>query len=526
MDRLSIEDVFGTQTERVVDTLLPGGRRGPLPYWALLPIAVALGFSGYAQASAGNAPMGLAEKIALGLALAAACFIGGWFEDELFRRMRRLDRIARFAVSTIAGTSVGLVGANLLQVAGSLHGVGERAMWLLLMGAFWFVGASIGTLLMVILDGMLGAVIGDFRRRIVLTIVGLMIFAFAAGDLVALACIDWLTAHPATKDTVWMPTFFGFDLASVPFLIQLRNNPSWVVASAFGATVVIVLPAVLSVIAKLAETVMERITLIQSAFERIADGDRSVHVEEAGSPEFFSLALSFNEMVDRLYLAERIERAFGQYVSAQVLERIRAQQGSVFLPAQLRTATVFFADIRGFTPISERLQPSVVVDMLNRYLEQIVPVVEQHQGFLNKFIGDAVVVVFNGPIEQRDHAERAVRCAVALQRLMTQLNAHGFFPEVGDLEIGIGIATGPMLCGNIGTRSRVEYTVIGDTVNLSSRMTGHARSGEVWVSEETAKRLPKDTPAFASAPIKFKGKDRSLTPYRVWPANALDLSGR
>jgi adenylate cyclase len=130
------------------------------------------------------------------------------------------------------------------------------------------------------------------------------------------------------------------------------------------------------------------------------------------------------------------------------------------------------------------------------------------------------VVVFNAPIDQPDHAERAVKCAIALQQLVQQLNSHGFFPEVGEMKIGIGIATGPMVCSNIGTKSRLEYTVIGDTVNLASRMTGHAAGGEVWVSEETQRRLPKGWALMAGEAIKFKGKDRAVIPYRAWPKMA------
>jgi class 3 adenylate cyclase len=317
---------------------------------------------------------------------------------------------------------------------------------------------------------------------------------------------------------------WGIKLQDIPFIRENHGDTRWILPATVIATAFLALPAVISVCAKLADNVMERITMLQTAFERVAEGDRSVHVEEAGSPEFFSLSLSFNEMIDKLYVAERIERAFGQYVSAQVLQRIREQQGSVKIEPQLKIATVFFADIRGFTPISEKLPPNVVVDLLNRYLEQVVPVVEQHAGFINKFVGDAVVVVFNGPFEQPDHAERAVHCAIAVQALIEQANNHGLFPEVGQLNIGIGVATGPMLCGNIGTKSRIEYTVIGDTVNLSSRMTGHARPGEVWVSEETAKRLPSHVPVHAAEPIKFKGKDRAIVPYRAWPQTPLEAN--
>ncbi len=261
----------------------------------------------------------------------------------------------------------------------------------------------------------------------------------------------------------------------------------------------------------------ERLAPLLTAFDRVAAGDRSIHLEEAGSQDLCSLARGFNEMVDKLYIAERIERAFGQYVSSQVLERILAQHGAVLLTAELRTASVFFADIRGFTHISERLPPPVVVDLLNRYLEQIVPVVDRYHGFLNKFVGDAVVVVFNGPVDQPDHPERATCCAIALQKLLVQLNANGLFAEVGRLEVGVGVATGPMLCGNIGARSRMEYTVIGDTVNIASRMTGHARGGEVWVTEPTARQLPSTIAAVPYEAFKFRGKELAVVPYCVWP---------
>jgi adenylate cyclase len=397
-------------------------------------------------------------------------------------------------------------------------GVLARGGWLALAFLIWFAGSAAGAVLLLVLEATLSTIIHDFRGRIVATILALIGLSFLVCVVVTLGAVNWVSAQQLAKPDAALPTVVGLHFDNLPFVSAVKKNSSWVFVGAVIGAGLVGLPAVISACSKLAETVMQRITLLQSAFERIAEGDRNVHVEEAGSPEFFSLALSFNEMVDRLYLAERIERAFGQYVSAQVLERIRAQRGAAQLSAQLRTATVFFADIRGFTPISERLAPAVVVDLLNRYLEQIVPVVEAHQGFINKFIGDAVVVVFNGPIDQPDHAARAARCAIAVQQLVTQLNANNVFPEIGELRIGVGVATGPMLCGNIGTKSRLEYTVIGDTVNLASRMTGHARGGDVWVSEDTARGLPAGFAAFASDPIKFKGKDHAIVPYRVWPA--------
>jgi adenylate cyclase len=220
-------------------------------------------------------------------------------------------------------------------------------------------------------------------------------------------------------------------------------------------------------------------------------------------------------MVTALERSERMERAFGVYVSGQVLELIRAQHGEAAIPAALRDASVFFADIRGFTSLSERLSPEAVVGFLNRYFARVVQVVDRHQGYLNKFIGDAVVVVFNGPMDQPDHATRAMRCALELQAEVRAMNEAKAFPELGELRVGVGIATGPMVCGNIGSPTQMEYTVIGDTVNLSARLTSHAGAAEVWASEATVAKLPEDLQATALEPIKVKGKEKPVTPFRV-----------
>ena len=153
---------------------------------------------------------------------------------------------------------------------------------------------------------------------------------------------------------------------------------------------------------------------------------------------------------------------------------------------------------------------------------RIVPVIEQHGGYLNKFVGDAVVVVFNGPMDQPDHAVRATRCALDLQRAVLAMNAEGAFPELKDigdgvLKVGVGVATGPMVCGNIGSVQQMEYTVIGDTVNLSSRLTGQAKAGDVVVSEATQAHLPDALVREPMEPVMVKGKERPVQPFRLGP---------
>ena len=212
-----------------------------------------------------------------------------------------------------------------------------------------------------------------------------------------------------------------------------------------------------------------------------------------------------------------MERAFGSYVSGHLLERIRAQHGEAVLPPTSREASVFFADIRGFTSFSERLSPEALVSVLNRYFAHVVELVEAHQGYLNKFIGDAVVVVFNGPIDQPDHAERAVRCALALQEEVARLNRGGRLPRGrARWRSGVGVATGPMVCGNIGSQRQMEYTVIGDTVNLASRLTAPGQRRRGLGQRGDGPWPPGGRRPWSPLPaLQVKGKEAPVLAYRV-----------
>ncbi|MBS1153803.1 MAG: cytochrome c, partial [Myxococcaceae bacterium] len=292
------------------------------------------------------------------------------------------------------------------------------------------------------------------------------------------------------------------------------KDPQNLSIALFAAVFAAATPAVVSACAKLADAAMERLRPMSKAFALVSEGTRTVRVEEKGSTEFIELAQSFNRLVETLAATERMEKAFGRYVSGQVLAKIKAQHGQAELKASSREATVFFADIRGFTQLSEKLAPEQVVEFLNRYLARVVAQVDAHVGYLNKFIGDAVVVVFNGPVDQPDHAERAVKCALALQEEVAKINAEGVLPEIGALRIGVGIATGPMVCGNVGGPTQMEYTVIGDTVNLSARLTSLAGPGEVWVSEATARGAAGFKYTLLPE-VKLKGKEKPVAPLRA-----------
>jgi adenylate cyclase len=216
--------------------------------------------------------------------------------------------------------------------------------------------------------------------------------------------------------------------------------------------------------------------------------DRVANV--GGLDTFGLLSSRFNEMVAGLRQREFLRETFGRYVTKQVAEAILA--GNVELGGERRTATVLFADIRGFTTMSEQLPPEEVVAFLNRYLEAMVSCVLDHHGVLDKFIGDAVMAVFGAPVSQGSPAAdalAAVRCAIAMSGALDQLNAMRTAAGSKQIEIGIGVHTGELIAGNIGSARRMEYTVVGDTVNVTSRIEGLTKTfgRRIMISDTTAR---------------------------------------
>jgi len=265
----------------------------------------------------------------------------------------------------------------------------------------------------------------------------------------------------------------------------------------------------------LSRMVIQPITAIMSSMRKLRDGDLTTRAEIRRADEIGILADTYNFMVQGLSEREKLKDAFNRYVSKQVYKQLEA--GAIRLTGEQREATILFSDIRSFTALSEQLTPPDVVAMLNEYFNEMVEIVFKHDGFLNKFIGDALMAVYNAPIDQPEPEMRAVRTALemldALQKLNQKRTARGQFP----LRIGIGINTGPVVAGNIGHEQRLEYTVIGDAVNLAQRIESQTKvtGSSLLISESTYAKISKYVIAEALPAVKMKGKQDAVALYAV-----------
>jgi len=176
-----------------------------------------------------------------------------------------------------------------------------------------------------------------------------------------------------------------------------------------------------------------------------------------------------------------------------------------------REVTVMFADMRGFTAMSERLSPEEIVATLNKYLSVLIERVLANEGMINKFAGDNIMAVWNAPQEQPDHALLAVKAAIEGQQAMENLPQDESQPKV---QFGIGINTGPAVAGNVGSEGRTEYTIIGDAVNLASRLCSNAPGGQIWIGPHTYETVKNEVEVEALEPQKFKGKAEPIPVYR------------
>ncbi|HEY2497340.1 MAG TPA: adenylate/guanylate cyclase domain-containing protein [Candidatus Angelobacter sp.] len=206
--------------------------------------------------------------------------------------------------------------------------------------------------------------------------------------------------------------------------------------------------------------------------------------------------------------------ALERFLSPEVVEMVVANP-DIRLGGVNREVTVMFADIRGFTTMSEDMEPGRVVEILNEYFTRVTDVIFDNGGTLDKYIGDAVMAVFGAPISKGNDAAAAVNSAIQIQRLLVELNRDAAARQWPELRVGIGINTGNAIAGNIGSPRRLDYTVVGDSVNTAQRLMTNAAGGQVLISESTAKKLDRNFDMERLPELKVKGRSESVPVFRV-----------
>ncbi|VAW98935.1 Adenylate cyclase [hydrothermal vent metagenome] len=253
------------------------------------------------------------------------------------------------------------------------------------------------------------------------------------------------------------------------------------------------------------------------ASQAIDSGDYNYRIKESRNDELGHLIGAFNTMANGLLEKNQVESIFSRFVSTNVAKQIMQNLDHVTLGGEHVTASVLFADIVGFTSMSEKLPAKEIAALLNEYFTYISIVSKLYHGTIDKYMGDCAMVVFGVPIKDEDHSFNAVSCAVMIQKLVDRLNAlrirNGQFP----VYFRIGVNSGDMLAGNMGAQERMQYTVVGESVNLASRLLNTAENGQVIISQNMFNNEDLNWRLSASKcqEIKLRGISNPVTTYIV-----------
>jgi adenylate cyclase len=257
---------------------------------------------------------------------------------------------------------------------------------------------------------------------------------------------------------------------------------------------------------------------------------------EAGAVDYVTKPFNAHElvarvnthvMVDRLRrgLAEKnaelarahelVRHAFGRYVSEEVAETLLRAPEALDLGGEEREVSILISDLRGFTAMASGRKPREVIEILNVYLEGMVDVIRRHEGTIDEIVGDGMLVIFGAPVACDDHADKAVACALAMQRAMTEVNQRLATRDGPELEMGIGVHSGRVIVGNIGSLRRTKYTAVGASVNVAGRIESFTIGGQVLISEDTRNRVKAPLRIDWKCQVEPKGVSRSLLLFEV-----------
>ncbi len=298
-------------------------------------------------------------------------------------------------------------------------------------------------------------------------------------------------------------------------IIKVKNDT--IILISIITLVFIVIGIIISVF--FSSFLTKQLKFLMEGVKRVSKGDLDVKVKRIVSDELGVLTDTFNEMVVNIREKEMIKMAFTRYVSKQVAEKVFENPDAFLnrLKGERMHVSVMFADIMGFTTMSEKMSPENVVNILNTYLSQMTNSVFKFDGTLDKFIGDCVMAVFGAPMHLENPSLNAVKCAIDIQKAVNELNLQRRSRGLDSINVGIGINTGTAVVGNIGSSQRLDYTVIGDNVNLASRLqsAANAMNVPIIVSKNVVGEIGDKIKYREMEAIMVKGKEKPVNIYSI-----------
>ena len=259
------------------------------------------------------------------------------------------------------------------------------------------------------------------------------------------------------------------------------------------------------------------IKILVSAMRKVSTGDLDQSVKIRRKDEIGLLGWNFNNMTEGLREKEKIKDTFNKFVSAEVAEAV-LKEGSLKLGGEYKEVTMFFSDIRDFTPMSETMEPHDVIALLNEYYSIMTDVIFEYKGVIDKYIGDEIMAVWGAPIKRENDVELCVRSALAQLEALDELNDRRLARGELEIRIGIGVNTGTVISGKMGSEKRMDYTVIGDDVNLASRLCENANKKGLHrfiVTESTYEAVRDIVVAKEPEPIYLKGVEKPVRIFEI-----------
>ena len=262
-------------------------------------------------------------------------------------------------------------------------------------------------------------------------------------------------------------------------------------------------------------TITWPIKRLSDAAHRISEGDFKISLRAKGRDELAHLSIAFNEMAKGLEERDRVKETFNKFHNKEIAEKLLS--GEVKLGGERKEATVFFSDVRGFTALSESMEPEQVVEMLNEYMTRMVSIIRSYRGVVDKYVGDAIMAVWGVPITGEEDAYNAVRACLAMREDLAKLNELRISRNQPVIKIGMGLNCGALIAGNIGSDEKMEYTVIGDAVNLASRIESMTKEHgtDLLVSRSIYEKISTRFIFESATTTRVKGKTEAVEVFKV-----------